>query len=343
MKERIYYLDVLRCMAMCAVIILHVASMNWYGNIGSSDWVIYTIYNGMMRFCVPVFFMISGALFLNRDMSIKDIYKHNIFRMLVFLAVWSLVYQLYHLYTGHAEGNILWIAVKNIMKGDTQVHLWFVYAIIGLYVVSPVLRLITKHADQKMLKYILLIIFVTVSVSPLIQQWHFIQYIGVNINKMTIGLFSGYTGFFLLGYYLYTFEIKKEIRWVLYAAGVAGVVFTVVATWHLCVKSGDLNEMYFVYTMPNNVLWSTAIFVWVKYHIANKGKLSKAVMLLSNCSLGIYGIHMLVVFVIQNLNINLAVLPSVIYVPVYAGVVLAISTLLSWGFRKIPKIGKYIS
>ena len=97
---RIYYLEVLRVVSALAVVALHLSSMNWYGYIGSFNWIVFTIIVGVMRFGVPVFFMISGALFLREDKEIviKRMYTKYIFRMLVFLIFWAFIYQLYQLY-----------------------------------------------------------------------------------------------------------------------------------------------------------------------------------------------------------------------------------------------------
>jgi len=92
--KRIYYLDVLRVLATLAVVVLHVAADRWYGDVGSFSWKVFTGYSGITRFCVPVFFMISGALFLQKEkqVPVKTNYTKYIFRLVIFLLFLAMVY-----------------------------------------------------------------------------------------------------------------------------------------------------------------------------------------------------------------------------------------------------------
>ena len=83
MKEQLHmpakretYFDCLRILATFAVMILHIASQYWYAvDAGTYEWKVFSFYDGMVRWAVPVFVMISGALFLSRDMSLERIFK----------------------------------------------------------------------------------------------------------------------------------------------------------------------------------------------------------------------------------------------------------------------------
>ena len=75
-------LDLLRIVATAAVVLLHTAKRVWYNvPVSSTDWYISNIYLSAVRWAVPVFVMISGTLFLLRDVSIKKLYRNNILRM----------------------------------------------------------------------------------------------------------------------------------------------------------------------------------------------------------------------------------------------------------------------
>ena len=111
--DRKAYLDVLRTFATMGVIVIHVASNNWYGNIGSFDWIIYTIYISVCRISVPIFFMISGALILGKDYTIKDLYLKKIMKLIIFLIMWSLIYKMNSLHKmcgggKRIKGHFVW-------------------------------------------------------------------------------------------------------------------------------------------------------------------------------------------------------------------------------------------
>lgn len=75
-KTRLAYYDYLRVAAIFGVIMIHVSAQNWQNsNVNSIEWQFFNIYDSMMRWAVPVFVMISGSLFLNREYNIKTIYK----------------------------------------------------------------------------------------------------------------------------------------------------------------------------------------------------------------------------------------------------------------------------
>ena len=78
-QPRILYFDYLRILAMFAVMLLHVASQFWYTTpTNTTEWQVCNIYDSLARFGVPIFVMISGALFLGKKRPIKRIYQKNI-------------------------------------------------------------------------------------------------------------------------------------------------------------------------------------------------------------------------------------------------------------------------
>ncbi|MGN0330513.1 MAG: acyltransferase [Kineothrix sp.] len=348
-EKKIYYLDVLRAAAALAVVMLHLASVNWFGYIGSFNWVVFTVVGGFMRFSVPVFFMMSGALFLRREkeVSIRRIYTVYIFRLVVFLVFWAMVYQMYHLLAGQTEGNIFLAAVKNIVKGDTQVHLWFVYAIIGLYLLVPVLKVFTDHADKKQLLYAILLGFLATDIFPLLSRSSGTA-AGIlvsNYSRLCIYGMGSYVCFFLLGHYLHTYEISKRSRLLLYASGILGVGVIILKTLYLCIRDNTFHETYFSFVMPmmpSVILWSAAVFVFCKYTFVKEGRLAGLTKWLSGISLGIYGIHMLVIFVLQQLGLSTLSFNALLSLPVLFIAVTVISAGAAGLLKRIPVLGKYV-
>ena len=77
--SRIYYLDILRILATIAVIGIHVSAQGWYSEpIERDTWSIFSAWDAAVRWAVPGFVMISGALFLTREIDMKRVYSHNI-------------------------------------------------------------------------------------------------------------------------------------------------------------------------------------------------------------------------------------------------------------------------
>ena len=63
-----------------------------------NNWKIAFYYNGISRFKIPVFFMMSGTLFLNKDISFRQIFNNYIRRLLTKLIFWSFIYSIYRIH-----------------------------------------------------------------------------------------------------------------------------------------------------------------------------------------------------------------------------------------------------
>lgn len=87
--------DFLKVVSSFAVIMLHISASNWYATeVKSFEWLVMDFYNSMTRWAVPVFTMISGALFLKNNRNIEMIYRKHIARILKAFVFWSLLYSL---------------------------------------------------------------------------------------------------------------------------------------------------------------------------------------------------------------------------------------------------------
>ena len=77
-SNRVVCLDCLRVIASFAVVLIHVSA--WFAlNRPLVGVNCYNILGDMVRWCVPIFVMISGALFLDSKKDIKEIYQKNIY------------------------------------------------------------------------------------------------------------------------------------------------------------------------------------------------------------------------------------------------------------------------
>lgn len=118
-KERVVFIDYLRVFATFAVVVLHVSAQNWYvTDVNGFEWQTFNIYDSLVRWGVPVFLMISGALFLDRDISLEEMYKKYLLRMVIAFCYWSIVYML--LDRGGTIGNRIEAAILG------HYHMWFI-------------------------------------------------------------------------------------------------------------------------------------------------------------------------------------------------------------------------
>ena len=93
-------------------------------------------------------------------MTYKSIFRKNLPRIAAAFLIWSTFYALYTALLNSRAGtpDSLWQIVTNIAFG--HYHLWFIYMIMGLYLITPILRLFIKGASRRDLEYFLLLYFV---------------------------------------------------------------------------------------------------------------------------------------------------------------------------------------
>ena len=137
-----------------AVVLMHTAAQDWSGAACTSgEWRTMAAYDALVRWPVPVFVMISGALFLNpkRKVTVYHLWSKKIPRILTAFLFWSVIYALYNYLT--RSNWSLHTFLMAILTG--YYHMWFLFMIIGLYLVTPLMRKIAE--DRRMLNYFLVL------------------------------------------------------------------------------------------------------------------------------------------------------------------------------------------
>lgn len=343
MKERKNYLDYLRILSAFSVVVLHVSAQNWYSaDIYGFEWNMFNIYDSIFRFGVPVFVMISGALMLDKDINIKKLYSKNILRLIVSFLVWSTIYGInYRL--GFKD------TIKVILLG--HFHMWYIFLIIGIYILVPVFSLIAQN--EKVLKYSLIVflalgIFIP-TVYSLINDFgkgslcSFASSFIYDIQRMSPEAFIGYPGFFLLGYYLDKKEFSIKQRIALYIAGIIGVLATILLTVSVSRLQNTPSETYYSGFMINVFLVVVALFVGFKYAFKNRAKENRFIKYLSVSCYGVYLVHPFVMESIDKyLGVNTLSFNTVLSVPILSLIIFLLSMLISMILNRIPKINKYI-
>ena len=340
-EDRTYYLDLLRVVSVFFVLVIHVVSTNGLNTpVESFHWKALFFYWSLSEFSVPVLFMISGALFLDpaRDIRLEKLWKRNILRIVVAFLFWSALYapvKVWKDFHCFDTGELL----RCFFEG--YVHLWFLYALIPLYVVVPFLRVIVK--DEVLLKYFLLLTFVFSVLLPDLQKVPALEttkWITGNLN-MDMALFSRFSFYFVLGHYIHRKVFsKRERRWI-YLLGIAGALFAVLETYGY---RGSLGG-YGVYLTVHCVFQSCAIFLFAKeMRVASAfSRAHQWVTMMAKLSFGVYLVHMFVNgFFFHVLKWTTLCCNPFLSVPGLAVLVFGISACISYFLRKVPILGKYV-
>ena len=352
MKRKVYC-DYLRLVATFAVVFIHVAASNWSNvDVNGIQWQVFNIYDSLVRWGVPIFVMISGALFLNRDVPIKNIYSKYVLRMVIAFLSWSLFYAI--LTTDTFQHGLIYSLKSHIGTLVTgHYHMWFVLMIIGLYMCIPFMKKIVS--DETVMKYFLKLSFIFAFLIPwvlkivndfvgsnnsMIQKM--VTTIDSNLMNMGMSMVLGYTFYFILGYYLDRIEIKKDVRVMIYVAGILGFIFTVVADAGLSIKTQVANSNYYGNFEVNVLLEVIAVHTFFKYHTFQNEKVNQFVVVLSKFGFGAYLIH---TFIIESmaaiLHFDTLSMNAWISVPLISIIVFGVSMGVSAVLNHIPVIKKY--
>lgn len=342
-KERVVYADVLKIFASFSVVFLHVAAGGWgSAAIETYEWKVFNIYDSMLRFGVPVFVIASGMFLLNpeKNLNIGDIYKKYIPRIVICFLSWSFLYAIYPVISGKAQFEQE-MFLREFIFG--HYHMWYLYMIVGLYIITPLLRKITQ--DKKSTEYFILLSVIFAFVLPFLPKAFQLKDFEMFVRKFEVSMVLGYSGYFVLGYYIDNYEMKSTTRKIIYMAGILGVVATAVFTSMISLKSGKADAMFYSYLFPNVLACSIAVFVFFKYHVSKLNlspKCLKAVGVLSACSFRIYLVHDFFNIFLYDAGISAMNYNPVFSVPVIASAVFAISFITSYIIGKIPFLNKIL-
>lgn len=343
LEERTIYFDYLRVFAAFAVMILHVAAQNWYStDVNGFDWQVFNFFNSIVRWGVPVFVMISGALFLNRDISLKIIYTKYIFRMIIAYVIWSAIYALF------AGGTVPHMMVV-FLTG--HYHMWFVLMIVGIYMCIPFIKPIVE--DDSKIRYFLLLAFFFAFIIPefltLLNDFgnglviKGANVISQHVNNMKMNIVLGYASYFILGYYINKITLNKRQRLMIYVMGAFGFVATIGLDLVVALRTQTFCDNYYGNFTVNVLLEALAVFTWFKYRKYNNKKINTFVQKLSKYSFGAYLVHALV---IEQLNLRLGLntlsFNSVFSVISIGIMVFIISFVVSALLHQIPIVKKYM-
>ena len=326
---RIHYLDALRVVGMFAVMVVHLsATGHKTAAAGTGEWIICWCYDFLSRFAVPVFVMISGALFLDpdRNISLRGLVKKHILRLAVVFLGWSAVYactQSLLEYPFLSEEYLTSVVQKTVTG---HYHMWYLHLIMGLYTVTPLLR--PAAANRKLLKLLILLAF------ALSYGLQLLSHLPV-VASANIRLLVGYAGYYCLGYYLHSTQISKK-RVTFLCLG-AAVLMTAVAAAGI---SAGATQTVFQENMPHILLYSAAVFLAFKRHGALFSR--AAIEKLAACSLGMYLVHPAANFVLNRLGLRALTFWPLLCVPLCAITVFAISFTVVRIMKKSPLLKWFV-
>jgi len=342
MNNRIIWIDLIKVIAMFAVVFLHSAApiLSKIGHIDFSYWMVGNIYDSMVRMSVPLFFMVSGVLLLNyKKESLSIFFKKRFFRVVIPLIAWSFIYILFKKYGSHQDINIIKHLIYSLNRPE-YIHLWFLYTIIGIYLFLPILKVFVKCASQNIQIYFIILWIISVSILPFINY-----FTGLSI-KSYMPMMAGYIGYLVLGYQLAKIEITKKLFYIAIFFMFVSTLGTVFGTYYLSEKAGKYIGFFYDYFSISTLIQSISYFIFLKYigeNVLNRFMIiSQAMITISMTSLGIYLIHPIYIAILRKIGITIFVLHPSLMIPIVAILTFVLSFITIFIIQK-TSFGKIIT
>lgn len=303
-RQRIVYFDYLESIAIYFVTSLHFYALD-HTIPTNILWFVY-------RTCIPLFFMVHGALLLEREQTLAQIGR-RIRKVLLQLFGWNFIYLLLSLATGLLQWtdltpDLFYRVFLNTEDsgGIPSYHLWFSYALISVYLILPLIQVCKKHADQ-LLKYILGVCFVFSVVRLLVYAYG--TYFGqlglgfpVTLDELCrqfnpFGQYSIHLFYFIGGWYFHHWiQGQKDRRRLLWTSGALFVVGELLMLPEQFMAHGTLafsDGLPAEYQRLGIVLMSAGIFLFFSQLNLERCPLNGVACLVGSHTLDIYYLHII--------------------------------------------------
>jgi len=340
------YIDRLRVLASVAVILIHVTlgSLDTLTPFGLCWWIGHWICL-VNQWAVPIFVMISGALLLNPEHRVNTpmhFYKKRFQKIGWPLLFWTSVYFGIRKVLDHEPVTAGYI-LDHLAKADPPYHTYFLFLMVGLYLVTPVLRLFVQHTSSPQRRGLILILFILSSGYALANAWFWSN------ERFLLSFFVPYLGYYLCGYELTQLSdstlTKRHWAW---AIGLS-LLYIVLIAFPYTDSLGRQNGRFVLgYFSVPVIVMSVAIFraAWQQDRQTGKQsnrRVEKLTHRIAPATFGIYLIHLAVLVGLREATSGHST-SSHFLVNVVPGTIIAfgLSYAITWVLQKTPGLKRLV-
>ncbi len=337
------WVDWTRIAAIFAVVLLHSAApLLLRYRADPARWWIGNLYDSAARWCVPVFVMLSGKLLLGREEPLGVFFRARARKVALPLLAWSVIYFVW----GRLRGRrwSLWTLPALLLGQPVYYHLWFLYLILGLYLLTPIVRAYLRAATPATNHLLLGLWLIWGSLLPVVQPL-----VGPRL-AFAPGLASTplkLLGYFLLGFLLGDLRLQRRGLGVCLAGFGLGFALTAGGTFYLTAirQAGVFDGLLYEYFGPGVAMMSVAAFLLLRNLRARSPAgadrpSSPALSAVGSSVLGVYLVHAMILDLVRSgllgFRLTPTTLPPLFGVPLLAAVVTAASLALALLLRRTP-------
>ncbi len=344
-----FSVDVIRFIAIFAIILLHCTDFPYRflnPEITGMDilgWFTEDAYNAIGMVGVPLFVMLTGALLLNpakAEEPLSVFYKKRFHRIAIPIIFWSIVYLSWTFLV--RQKPLTPFSLEQGLFNGSYAHFWYLYLLMGLYAVTPILRVLIKHLDRKLFTYLLALWFAGTVITPVL---HLIP--DLNFSPLPF-IFIDWIGYFLLGFYMVNANFKRKTA---YLMVILGFLVAVLGDWVIEATTGEQYAGFLHGYLSFNIIIGVAALFFILMsipptRIESHHKTNRFIRWVSENTLPIYLIHIIFLetfsFGYLGFYLNKLTWIPLIDIPAYALITFGFSAGTVFLLKKIPYVKKII-
>ena len=337
---------VIRTIAIISVIAIHAANEGVVVQMTQLDflrWSVINVYQAIFRVTgLPLFVMLTGLLLLQPEKygeSLKTFFKKRWNRLAVCVFFFGIIYFIWDFTIKNQPFTSNFI-IQSMLSVGPYYHFWYLYMIVGLYLLTPLLRPLMQNLNRKLVIYFAAIWFTGITLVSLVPMF------GFTFNSDMFPLL-GFLGYFLLGAFLPKIEVKTKYLLIFIIAGIAAISLgTYYMAWFGNPKLYFFQEYLNPLVVATSMLFFIVLFRTTSSGLGGHKKLDLLVNTISDYTLPIFLLHPIIMESLQNgyfgFVISGNVINQIVEVPILTFVTLAICLLIIIPVSKIPLIKKLV-
>lgn len=323
MTDKIGWIDNLRAVACMMVVLIHSTTypITAGGMPGEAHWEVANILNSASRVGVPLFFMISGYLFFGE----RSAQKKHFLRISLCILFYSAVALIYISTLTPINGLN---ALRHALQKPIFYHLWFFYAIVVIYLCSPLINI--KPVSGKYL--LIFIVLLAVIANPNTGR---VEFFGIRLLPVNLYIYGDtfyYLLYAMLGRALGMLEIPRKAVLAAIPLFIFCVVMVALGTQYHTLRNDNFTQTFYLYSGPLVFLSAISLLVIFKHYFNHR--VLPGFAFISRHSLAIYGFHALIIHYMRTNGLDFSSRPvlDIFYIFIVA---LSGSLLLSIAVQKL--------
>ena len=250
-------IDIIRIFAFVFIVFLHTLNRQFGVDIWMGGYAIISI-------GVNLFIMISGYLLLDKTEEAIVFFKKRILNILPLFLVFNIIY----IYVGK-------IPIMPVLKGKaiSASHFWYIYMILGLYLLTPWLQKVLKYAEKETL-FVVFLWFLCNILNPYLRYF--------NLAEIPFSNFplTGFIGYYILGYFVkkYDNKVKRTSFILIIVIYALGFLLSFLSTKYVLAVTGKRVSDFFDKNSLGTFIMTLSFFVfWCKFNFSKRDRIIKIV------------------------------------------------------------------